>query len=177
MKKQRKPWKKHSHRQTKRLRQQVSAVQGLMAREREQWAGLTRRHNTALQRAEQALDETHRIVRAVCRHSVALPVEDMAVDGIPPEYRVMSTPPMAIGMVNASIPDRMEYNIASTYELQAYIEDHWQNFTKAVHLRLHDRDRAAYMISQEAWHSVPKDVLIREVARQLVEYIKAERRR
>lgn len=134
---------------------------------------------SAVVEANSTIDGMVSIIKDVCRNSVAIPPE--TVIGVAPPDGHMRMPfldrPVSVSYRNGDCACSHHARHVDLYQLRIFLKDHAQMFCLAVHMRLGNKCESAYMISKEAFESLPVDLILKymgeDVVRGLIGEIKA----
>jgi len=161
------------------LREQVSSLQSRCLY-KEKSANIAYRNLLA---AQEKLQEVLGVIASVCKYSVALEPTEIYGDFVEDRFTLAVTGQEAFSYRNfdpLAGPANVRFEYVNCYELKAYLEEHHEIFSKAVHLEHSSGGHSAYMLSKEAMRSAPVEFLVNriapDIARMLVQELRGGRR-
>lgn len=141
--------------------------------------GLLKRISADLQDAKDTISEMLEIIESVSTHSVAIPPKKKtgtrAMDHYWVEVRDINFNHVIGGNY---APSAVSFRTIDLYALRVFLESRREQFQAAVHLEYSAGQHSAYMISEEALRSLPREMLLRRLApdigRCLIEHLRTK---
>lgn len=139
--------------------------------------GLLKRISTDLRDAKGTIAEMLTIIDAVCSHSVALPPKKVTGSKPMNYYRVGVREIEFSDVIGSDCcPSAVSFRTIDLYALRVFLESRHEQFQAAVHLDYSAGPHSAYMISEEALRSLPREMLLHRLApdigRCLIEHLR-----
>lgn len=130
-----------------------------------------------LREAQDKLAEMLMIIESVCFNSVAIPAKTVKGDYPTDKYTLPLREKIdfssAIGAVSSSYATFKTVNL---YALRDFLEARKESFQLSVHLEYAAGKHSAYMISEEALYSMPRESLLHkllpDMGRKLIEHLR-----
>lgn len=140
--------------------------------------GLLKHISDELRDAKSTIAEMLTIIKAVSRFSVALPPKKVDGERRCDKYQIEVLPALDFNTVigGACAPSAVSFRRIDLYALRAFLEERRDAFQTAVHLEYSAGPHSAYMISEMALRSLPREVLMRrlvpEIGLALIEHLR-----
>lgn len=139
--------------------------------------GLLEHVGAKLEGARMTISEMVSIIESVCGNSIALPAKKVKGVGPMALYRI-GQPEKNFHVVPGAncIPSSGSFRTIDLYALRLFLEANRETFQAAVHLEYSAGPHSAYMISEKALRTIPRETLLRrvvpEIGRALVEHMR-----
>lgn len=140
--------------------------------------GLSKRLATDLRDAKGTIAEMLTIIEAVSRFSVALPPKAVKGSGRCDRYQVEHLPEIDFSVVigDDCAPSAVSFRRIDLYALRVFLGSRRDAFQTAVHLEYSAGPHSAYMISEDALQSLPREMLMHrlvpDIGRALIEHMR-----
>jgi len=129
-------------------------------------AGLSKNLADDLRIAKETIAEMLTIIEAVCKHSVAIPAKQRIGKGPRDHYQVEQLSAIDFSEVTGGMHalSAGSFRHIDLYALRVFLESRYEQFQAAVHLEYLAGPHSAYMISDKALWSLPRETLLRRLA-------------